>query len=722
MSEDSQGTSSRSGAQNVGMFSDFQIPTYEAWRKAAEAALKGAPFEKRLITKTFEEIDLQPLYQQADIEGLPYHSYLPGFAPYLRGTEPLGHKLKPWDVSQELSCADPKEFNQALRDDMECGQSAINLPLDRAAILGLDVDRAEAKDIGSGGVSISSLDDLGQALDRIDLEQIPVFVQAGASGLPIAALLFALLQKQARAAEKLTGCIGVDPLGELACEGRLPRALTGAYEDMAKLTTWALANAPALQTILVQGHPYHNAGASATQELAFALATGVEYIRELQVRGLSIDDIAPRIRFSFSLGSNFFMEVAKLRAARLLWAKTIKSFGGNETSQKMFIHARTSTWNKTFYDPYVNMLRTTTEAFSGVVGSCNSLHVGPFDEVIRSPDNFSRRIARNTHTILSEECNLPRTVDPAGGSWYVESLTDSAARKSWELFREIEKQGGMFKALKAGVPQQQVASVANKRKDAYARRKDIFVGVNMYPNVTEKPLDIPNRDSQAFKTERVASLNSVREAIDVEWRDSALHKLDKSASAENLVKAAIHAAAGGATLGEISQKLQSGEMAETGVTPLVTRRGAEPYESLRRATEGYEAKTGARPKVFLANMGPIPQHKARADFSTSFLQVAAFDVITNNGFATAEEAATAALDSQAPVVVVCSTDASYPEVVPTLTQKIKASRPDTVILLAGYPTDQIEAHKEAGVDDFIHLRANCYDLLSNLQKKLGVAS
>lgn len=722
MSEEPQGKSQQSGNQNSGMFSDFPAPTYEEWRKAAEATLKGAPFDKRLVTKTYEEIDIQPIYKLADIEGLHHKDFLPGFSPYLRGTEPLGYRAKSWDVCQELCYGEPEEFNQALRNDMECGQDAINLTLDRAGFLGLDVDQAEAEDIGFGGVSVSSLDDLGKALDRIDLEQVSLYIQAGASGLPIGSLLLALLQKQACSADKLTGCIGADPLGMLARDGRLPRSLKGAYQDMANLTGWAAANAPKLQTILIQGHPYNDGGASATQELAFALATGVEYIRELQSRDLTIDEIAPRVRMAVSLGSNFFMEMAKLRAGRVLWAKIIKEFGGSETSQKLFIHARTSRWNKTLYDPYVNMLRTTTEAFSGVVGGCNSMHVGAFDEVIRTPDNFSRRIARNTHTILREECNLLTTVDPAGGSWYVETLTDSIAKKSWELFREVEKRGGMFKALQSGFPQQQLNTVATKRQDAYARRKDVFVGINMYANAAETRLDVHAKDPQAFKSKRTASLSAYREAIDDEWRDSALKKLLKASSPEEAVKAATHAAAGGATLGEINRALHADDPAEAGIEPITIRRGAEPYEVLRRATEEYTAKTGGRLTVFLANMGPIPQHKARADFSTGFLQVAAFDVITNKGFATTDEAAEAAIQSQAPVVVICSTDNTYPEIVPPLIQKIKQARPDVIVLLAGYPTDQIEEYKKAGVDDFIHLRANCYELLSNLHKKLGVTS
>ncbi len=537
-------------------FTEFSIPTYEEWRKAAEATLKGAPFEK-LITKTHEGIDLQPMYRAEDAATLDHMDALPGFAPYVRGTDVLGYKAKSWEVSQELAYPTPEEFNRAVSADLERGQTAVNMLLDRATVRGVDADAADAQEVGAGGTSISNLDDLGKALDRVDLEQVPVDIQAGASAIPIGSMMLALIQKQAKSAEQLRGCIGADPLGELAREGNLPRTLSGAYDDMAQFTAWAAANAPQLQTILVRGHPYHDGGGSAVQELAFALATGVEYLREMQARGLAIDESAPRVRFALSLGSNLFMEVAKLRAARMLWARVVKAFGGNEASQKLRIHARTSSWNKTVYDPNVNMLRTTTEAFSGVLGGCDSLHVGPFDEVVRAPSDFTRRVARNTHTVLREEAGLTRTVDPAGGSWYVESLTDSVARKSWDLFREVEKQGGMFKALQSGFPQGQVAEVATQRAKAYAQRREVFVGTNMYANMAETPLEVTPTDHAALQRRRVDDLTSYRDAVDDEWRQSALKKL-ADAPADGVVKAAIHAAAGGATIGDICKSRTGG--------------------------------------------------------------------------------------------------------------------------------------------------------------------
>ncbi len=700
-------------------FNEFPPTPYEEWRKAVDKFLKGALFEKRLVTKTYENIDLQPMYRQEDIEGLPHLDSLPGFAPYLRGTTPLGYVASSWDVAQELPYGTPAAFNEALRADLARGQNAVNLVLDRPTLAGTNADQAEADDVGKGGLSISSVADLAQALDGVDLENTPLFIQASTSALTFTALLAALVKTQGKSLAKVRGAIGMDPLGQLARDGRLPRDLDGIYAVMAQLTAWAKANAPHLQTITVQGSPYHNGGASTTQELAFALATAVDYVRAMQARGLSIDDIAPRIRFSLSIGSNFFMEIARLRAARLLWAKIVQAFGGNETSQKMSLHARTSAWNQTVYDPHVNLLRATTEAFSGAVGGCDSLHISPFDELLRVPDEFSRRVARNTHTVLREESHITRTVDPAGGSWYVENLTDSVGRKTWGIFQEVEKQGGMTKALAAGWPQSQIADIAAKRAANIAKRKDIFVGTNMYPNMKETRIEPAPVDPWAVQSERATALKQHRASANGGQKQTALDALAKAGA--NGVEAAIQAALAGATLGEIAQAARTGAKAGPTINAVHAHRGAQAFEALRQAAETYVARTGQRPEVFLATMGPLTQHKGRADFSTAFLGVGGFETIYPSGFSTPDEAADAALASGAKAVVICSTDATYPEIVPALVQKLKKASPDLIVLLAGYPADHVDAFKAAGVDDFIHLAANCQALLSTLQKKMGVA-
>ncbi len=700
------------------MFAEFPGAAYEEWREVAEKSLKGGSFEKKLVTGTYEDIVLQPIYWRQDVAGLPHMASLPGFPPYVRGNEVLGYLVKPWEVSQEFACGDPALLNRVMRSGLERGQTELNILLDRAALAGLDADEAAPGDVGREGVSISSVDDLAAALDGIDLDRIPVYIQAGLMVLPVTALLVAYLRRQGKSADKLRGCIGTDPLGVLVSSGTLPVALENAYDAMAQLTAWARGHAPLLQTIVVRGHPYHDGGGNAVQELAFAMATAVEYLDEMQARGISVDDAAVRMRFSFSVGSQFFMEIARLRAARLVWAQIVRAFGGGEEAQKMFIHVCTSAWNKTIYDPYVNLLRATTEAFAGVMGGADSIQVGAFDQAVRPADEFSRRIARNIQLILQKECKFTMPVDPPGGSWYVEKLTDSIAGKAWSLFQEVEARGGMSGALREGFPQAQVAQTAAKRKANIARRKDIFVGVNMYPNLDEKPLEAHPADHEAVQRRQPASLAGYRLSTDQAGRQAALETL--AGARENVVEAAVKAVLAGATLGDLARTLRVPGMSLPAAGAIQAYRGAGIFEQLRKAAEAYRDKTGSRPRVFLANMGPIPQHKARADFTTGFFEAGGFAVIKNDGFPTVEEAARAAVDSGAPVVVICSTDETYPELAPPLTKLIKEAGSGITVILAGYPAEHVEAFKQAGVDDFIHMRSDCYNFLLDLQKRKGV--
>lgn len=700
-------------------FDEFEPASYEAWRKEAEASLKGAPFEKKLISKTYEGIDLQPIYNPEDLQGATFAGALPGFAPFLRGDHALGYQARPWDICQRLNYATSKEFNSAARHDLQRGLTALNLWLDKASRDGNDPEHAKIGEVGYGGLSISCLEDLAIALEGIDLTQVPLFMRSGASALQLAALLVALAIKKGHGPKDLVGCIEMDPVGVLSHQGTLPQSLESAYREMALLTRWATENAPKLQTICVHTRTYHESGANAVQELALALATGVEYLREMSKRGLSVEEVAPRIRFAFTVSSNFFMEIAKLRAARVLWARIVKEFGGSEQAQKMTLHVRTALINKTVYDPYVNMLRTTMEAFSSVLGGCDSLHVGPFDDAIRPPDDFSRRIARNTQIILQQEAQLARVADPAGGSYYIEWLTEQLARKAWAEFQQVEADGGIYAALSAGKPQQAIEKIAAARLKNIAVRKDVIVGTNMYPNIGEKLLDPRPVDLKAVYERRAKQIADYRTSAANDAETVVLDSLTNilEASEEQIFNACVKAALVGATLGEITRTLRSGDAQRPCIKPLKPFRLAGDFETLRRKTDAYLAKNGVRPRVFLANMGPLRQHKARADFSAAFVQVAGFEPIYPKGFQSVEEAAQAALASGTKIVVICSTDDTYPEIVPGLAAALKAGNPEITVILAGYPTEQIEAYKQAGVDDFIHVRANCHDLLANLQAK-----
>lgn len=703
-------------------FAEFPVPTYEAWKAEAEKALKGASFESRMITKTYEEIDLKPIYRPEDLEGKVLHKTLPGGAPYLRGAHASGYMGSSWLIAQECDRSLPETFNETLKNELTRGLTALNFRLDTPTRLGLDPDTKTAV-AGDEGLSLSCLPDLAAALEEIDLERWPVLSQAGVSPLPVLALFGALTKARGVKSDKLSGFIAGDPLGMLAARGEIPGTLETFYDEMAAAVRWAGQKAPALRTILADGTPYHNSGANAIQELGFALATAVTYIRAMQERGLEFSEVAPHMQLSFSLGANMFMELAKIRAARVLWYQVAEAFGGGADTLSIKIHGRTSHFTKTVYDPYVNMLRTTTEAFAGVVGGLDSLHVGPFDEAVRQGDEFSRRIARNTQIILQQECTLTQPVDPAGGSWYVEALTDHLAREAWKLFCQVEEQGGMLKALQSGFPQAQAEKTSKKRFSNLAKRRDVIVGNNMYANLTEKPLEVPHWEPDVFRHKRSEALSEYRSLSDeVEQVKRLGHLAELRGKADSaLMEAAIDAAIAGCTVGEISSAIRREELAQVSVPKLKMHRTAEQYEQIRQVTEQYIAATGDNVKIFSANMGPIPQHKPRADFSRGFLEVGGFQVIGNTGFPGVEEAAEAAAASGADAVVICSTDATYPELVPPLARLIKEKMPGVWLFLAGLPPEDLQkVYKEAGVDDFIHVRADCHSVLLHLQQRKGM--
>jgi methylmalonyl-CoA mutase len=704
-------------------FAEFPYPTYEEWRAESEKALKGANWEKKLITKTYEGINLQPMYRMEDLEDVSHCDSLPGSFPFVRGSNAMGYLNKPWEISQE--CAEPfsTKMHDVLQHELNKGGTTIHIVADKASLNGIDADKAEELLLGKG-ISLSTLDDVQQAFHGFDLEKTPLLIFAGTSGIQLLSLFVALMKANGRDYHKLNGCIGVDPIGYLATEGQVTHSLDTYYDEMAAAANWAYTNTKQLKTILVQGQPYHNSGANAVQELAFMLGTGVEYLQKMQQRGVSIDIAAQQISFSFSVGTNFFMEIAKLRAARMLWAQIVEAFGGAQEAQKMHMHARTSTFTKSVYDPYVNMLRTTTEAFSAIVGGVDSLHVGYFDEAIRPADDFSRRIARNTQIMLQQECNLTQPVDPAGGSWYIEKLTSEVAEKTWSLFQEVEAAGGIVESLKQNIPQEQVETTAKSRADGLAKRKDMILGTNMYPNLLEKPLEVPAFDYHTFKVRRKNEIHEYRQDIDdVECKSrlEALSGFSLKGTVENsLLEATIVAVLSGATLGDITRVIRKGQDGVS-INPMHMHSADEQYRELRQRTESYIEKTGKNVEVFLTNMGEIPQHKARADFVSGFLEVGAFTMLKNNGFATVEEAAKATLESGATIAVICSTDATYPELVPPLAKLIKTGNPQITLFLAGLPPEDLQlVYKEAGVDDFIHVRANCYKMLAKLQKDRGI--
>jgi methylmalonyl-CoA mutase len=704
------------------LLAEFPPFSYDDWRKVVEAELKGAPFEKWMFTSTYEGVTLKPIYRREDISGLVHVNSFPGFAPFVRGATATGYLKEPWQISQEIATSSPTEFNHSARNYISRGLNALNMVLDQATRNGNDPDWARPEEVGFGGLSIATLGDLDRALDGIDLEKTSLLIRSGASAMPFAALLVALARKRKKTPTVLRGCVEMDPLGVLSHEGKLPQSFEGAYREMASLTRWAAERAPRLQTICVHSRAWHESGGSAVQELAFCLATGVEYLREMHHRGLEVDVVAPRLRFAITLGENFFMEIAKLRALRMLWSRAVAVSGGNEQSQRLTLHVRTSRWNKTVYDPYNNLLRNTVEAFAGVLGTCDSMQVGAFDEVVRPPDDFSQRIARNTQLVLQRECHLDQVIDPVGGSWFLENLTAELAEKGWALFQEVEKLGGMAAALQAGFPQKTVAATAAERLKAVSRRRDSIVGVNQYANVKEQPLEVPTIDVKTFHKRRVQQVASHRTAMEDEESELVLEKLAKVVEIRGpgLFEACVDAVSAGATIGEITRAVRINDTPCLSITPVCITRAAIPFERLRTAMDRFAARTHEHPQVFLCTMGPLREYKARADFARAFFSVGGYEVLPSDGFKTPEEAADAFGKAKARVAVICSIDEEYPELVPPLTAALRAKRPNAILVLAGYPPEQVEAHKKAGVDEFIHIRADAVQVLAGLHKKLGI--
>jgi methylmalonyl-CoA mutase len=508
----------------------------------------------------------------------------------------------------------------------------------------------------------------------------------------------------------------MDPLGVLSHEGKLPQSMKAAYHEMEALTRWAASHAPELQTICVHSRAYHEAGANAVQELACSLATGVEYLKAMNERGLEVNLVAPRLRFAITVGERFFLEIAKLRALRMLWSRAVSEIGGNEEAQRLSLHVRTSLWDKTASDPYNNLLRATVEAFSGVLAGCDSLQVGAFDEVVRPPDDFSRRVARNIQLVLQKECNLESVIDPAGGSWYVECLTSELANKAWSLFQEIWQAGGMEAALRAGFPQKQIGGTAAEKIKAVNLRRDAIVGVNQYANPSEKPLEAPVIDASSFHKRRVQQITSHRTSMEEDRNELVLERLAQVVEAKGteLFPACVQAVTAGATLGEITRAIRINDSPSAPITPVCITRAAQQVEALRngRVTEPT--------KVFLCNMGSLKEHKARADFARGFFAVGGSEATSPPGSKTPEDAAEAFAKSGSRVAVICSTDENYPTLVPPLVKALRAKRSDAIIVLAGYPQDQVEAHKAAGVDEFIHIRADAVQLLSKINGLVGV--
>ena len=700
---------------------DFPVPSFEEWKKQVEKDLKGESFDKKLTTNTYEGINLQPIYTQQDVEELPQTHTFPGFEHFLRGSNFSGYNGRAWEIAQEYNQALPEDLNEALKYDLDRGLNSINIVLDNPTQLGLDADQSKSGEVGNGGLSISGVRKMQVLFKDIDLTNQPININGGFSALPITLLFKAYADETRTSLMNIKGSITSDPYEYLLTKGELPISAKQIFDEIKLAAELMIKSNSPVKTIGVSGMAYNNSGASAVQELAFTLAAAVEYLQEMIDRGVKADDAAKRMKFTFGIGSFYFMEIAKLRAARMLWNKILEAYGVKEENRKVFIHGKTAQFNQTYFDPYVNMLRTTIETFSAIAGGADSIHTNPFDETFNDSSSFSRRIARNTQIILKEESHLDQVIDPAGGSYFVEKLTDDIAKAAWKLFQTVEDNGGMFKAIQSGFVHEEISKVAEAKKKDFAKRKSVLVGTNMYANPKEETMELIKSDLNAIYKKRVEYIQKYRVTGNNVKHTGILEKLQKIADTNSydMIENAVDAYLDGASLGEISRSIRSSNDAGIKVTPLKQFRIAEMFEELRIASEKFKKQTGNKPKVFLATMGSLKQFKARADFSRAFFETGGFEIVYPNGFDKTDEAVKSAIESKAQVVVICSTDDTYPEIVPAIVKGIKEKSKDVVVILAGYPKDQIEEHKKSGVDDFIYLGADAHQILSSLIKKIS---
>ncbi len=693
---------------------DFATPSYDDWVEEVNKALKGAPFEKKMYTKTYEGISVRPVYTRQDWPPTGDPSGFPGALPYTRGSTAAGNRVGNWDVRQVHGYPDPAKCNDIILRDLTRGATSLIVRFDAAARHGLDADTADADGLaGDDGVMVYSVDDLDLLLTGVHLDLAPISLDAGAQFLPAAGLLAALWERRGISADKAWGAFNADPLGTLADSGTLPAPVDAAMARMADLARHTAATYPMVTAVNVNTSVYHTAGASEVQDLAASMATAVSYLRAMTDAGMDIDSACQQILFTYAVDCNQFLGICKLRAARKLWSRVTEACGASEAAGAMNLHAVTAWRMMSKRDPWVNSLRTTVACFSAAVGGARSITILPYNAAIGLPDNIARRVARNTHTVLAEESNIAMVIDPAGGSWYVETRTDELAKAAWAEFQAIEKAGGMAKVLDDGSFAKRIAESYAEREKNLDKRKDPLTGVSEFPNILESvdPIEVPDVGAAAKAARE--RLSATREKAG----DAVASKLGAiEPSAGTVTDTVFAAAASGGTIGAMAGAL-GGEAAKIDAFP--KHRLAERFEVLREASDACLEKTGERPRIFLANLGPIAKHTGRANFAKNFFEVGGIETLTNNGFDNAEDCAKAFKDSGARIAIICSADPLYVEMVPSVAPALKDAGCER-LYLAGAPGDNKDAYMQAGVDEFIFMGGNVYTTTRSALALLGV--
>jgi len=667
------------------------------WEKLAERELKSKPVET-LTWMTPEGIAVKALYTADDLAEIEHLDSMPGLPPYLRGPRATMYTNRPWTIRQYAGFSTAEESNAFYRKNLAAGQMGLSVAFDLATHRGYDSDHPRVVgDVGKAGVAIDSVEDMKRLFDGIPLDKMSVSMTMNGAVLPVVAGYIVAAEEQGVKQADLSGTIQNDILKEFMVRNTYIYPPEPSMRIVADVIEYTALHMPRFNSISISGYHMLEAGATAVQELAFTLADGLEYVRAALAKGLDIDDFAPRLSFFWGVGMNFFMEIAKMRAGRQLWAKLIGEFNPkNPMSLALRTHCQTSGVSLTGQDPYNNVIRTTIEAMAAILGGTQSLHTNALDEAIALPSPFSARIARNTQLILAEETGIPHVVDPLGGSYYVENLTASVAVAATQLIDEVEAMGGMTKAVIAGMPKLAIEEAATRRQARIDRGEEVIVGVNQYiPDKMEESFDILDIDNAEVRAHQVACLEKVRKTRDETACKSALAALEEGAAGNaNLLELSIKAVRARATVGEISSTLEkvfSRHRAEsrsvTGVYGAAYQ-GEENFMKVRAEVEKFTTEGGRRPRMLVAKMGQDGHDRGAKVIATGFADLG-FEVDIGPMFLTPEEAARIAIENDVHVVGVSSQAAGHKTLVPILIEQLRnLGNQEILVVLGGVVPDR----------------------------------
>ena len=642
---------------------------------------------------TAEGIEVKPTYSEADIKNLTHLDFGAGFAPNLRGPYATMYVRRPWTIRQYAGFSTAEESNAFYRRNLAAGQKGLSVAFDLATHRGYDSDHERVVgDVGKAGVAIDSVEDMKVLFDQIPLNEMSVSMTMNGAVLPIMAFYIVAAEEQGVAAELLSGTIQNDILKEFMVRNTYIYPPTPSMKIIADIFEYTSKKMPKFNSISISGYHMQEAGATADIELAYTLADGLEYIRTGLAAGMKIDEFAPRLSFFWAIGMNHFMEIAKMRAGRMLWAKLLKQFNPkDEKSLALRTHCQTSGWSLTEQDPFNNVARTTIEAAAAAFGGTQSLHTNALDEAIALPTDFSARIARNTQIFLQEETKICKTVDPWAGSYYVESLTAEIAEKAWALIQEVEALGGMTKAIEAGIPKLRIEEAAARKQARIDSAQDIIVGVNKYRLDKEDPLHILDVDNQMVRQQQIERLNQIKATRDTAKVKASLAKITESAQngGENLLSLAVEAARNRATLGEISDALEAvfgrykAQIRSFSGVYSKEIKNDESFEKAKQLADAFAKKEGRRPRIMIAKMGQDGHDRGAKVVATGYADVG-FDVDIGPLFQTPEEAAKQAVENDVHILGVSSLAAGHKTLVPQVIEELKKyGREDIMVIVGG---------------------------------------